>query len=49
MSSSGPLYPQKRTSVEPVGTSALCQKRTPASEAGVAKSPTGATIWRRER
>src|SRR5215469_11109514 len=23
-----PLYPQKRTSVEPVGMSALCQKRT---------------------
>src|SRR5215468_10589699 len=23
-----PLYPQKRTLIEPVGTSALCQKRT---------------------
>jgi hypothetical protein len=35
--------PQKRTSLGDGLMSALCHKRTSASEAGVAKSPAGAT------
>ena len=41
MSASCPLYPQKRTLVERVGMSALCQKRTfcTAAETGAIRSP----------
>src|SRR5262249_17952396 len=35
MSASCPLYPQKRTLVERVGMSALCQKRTLAAQTAI--------------